>query len=95
MKILNILQNLFNKKSDKEENCKIEEVIPKFDKKYKIILHYLEDDSYFEKLDWVNKNSNGLVDMQVIQHTGQALCHIYYAFENEDDATFFRIKYGN
>jgi hypothetical protein len=45
-----------------------------------------------EMLNWVNDNSNGLVDMVIVEWAGDE--SIYVGFENEDDSIFFKIKYS-
>lgn len=96
MKILNIFRQLFKKEYNKEENCEIK-VIPVFDKKYKVILEYeFNYLQYYNRLDWVNENSNGSVEVKFSEIRSNPLYNrVYYAFENADDATFFKIKYGN
>ncbi len=46
-----------------------------------------------EMLNWVNDNSNGLVDMAVVLE-GPGMEAVYVGFENEDDSIFFKIKYS-
>jgi hypothetical protein len=75
--------------------------MPVFDKKYKIILQFKRDDRYLDMIEWVDKNSNGSVDMKrnfALDQLGPthlaAIQTIFIGFEKEDDATFFKIKYS-
>lgn len=86
------------KEPDKEEDIESFEITPEFDKKYKIILKFKSTDEYYDMLDWVNKNSNNSVDIKRTWNLNPSsnsvsIGNIFVAFENEDDATFFRIKY--
>lgn len=63
-----------------------------FDKKYKIIIKYNYGPNYTEMLDWVNKNSKGLVDIKFDSNITS--CTLYLAFEEIDDALIFKIKYS-
>jgi hypothetical protein len=45
-------------------------------------------------LEWVNANSNGSVEVKVVEITHTFPDTIYIGFENPDDATFFKIKYA-
>jgi hypothetical protein len=42
--------------------------------------------------EWVNKNSNGMVDIKVLMDNFGVTAYI--AFERYDDATFFKIKFS-
>jgi hypothetical protein len=68
-------------------------VIPAFDKKYKVVLCYNFDRSHWDRVEWVDKNSNGLVEVKFPDESVARI--VYFGFENEDDATFFKIKYGS
>jgi len=71
---------------------------PDFERKYKIIVRCDWPESYPEMIDWLDKNSSGLVsiksngtvDLNSLESRSQAL---YIGFENPDDALFFKIKY--
>lgn len=67
---------------------------PIFDKKYKIILKYDYTNRYIDMMDWVDKNSSGLVSTAVAEVTPDGVGEVYFAFENSDDALFFKIKYS-
>lgn len=60
---------------------------PKFDGKYKVVLSFASTYRDMEKINWVNKNSRNLVDIQFLEDTA------YIAFEDENDALLFEIKY--
>lgn len=62
-----------------------------FDKKYKVVVSIKSTPYYMEMLDWVNTNSTGSVDVW-FNDTGEGIV-IDVAFENTDDAIFFKIKY--
>jgi hypothetical protein len=75
-----------------------------FDKKYKIIIDRELDSYYVEILDWLNKNSNFSVDVKIYiaeKYNGEWIYSssttgkttMFIAFENEDDALFFKIRY--
>lgn len=76
-----------------------------FDSKYKTIIAINIGIDYIEILDWINKNSKGLVHIQI--HTAEKLgdewikseAHIakkmaFIGFQNSDDALYFKIKYS-
>ena len=65
--------------------------MPLFDKKYKTIIHCAYDESYIEKVDWLNLNSKGAVDVKIL--TTSPPPKMFIAFEDESDALIFRIKY--
>lgn len=74
---------------------------PNFHERYKIVITCELKPNYFEMIEWVNNISIGLATFAFGLTTkyktdvfGKANT-IYFAFENEDDATFFKIKYGN
>lgn len=84
-------------------------MIPKFEPKFKVIVKLGFPDNYAEILDWINNNSDGSVEVQLVKKDGtkvdsfipwytpaglQASYFMFVAFENEDDATFFKIKYS-
>lgn len=75
--------------------------------KYKTIVKFAYSDNYTEILDWVNNNTNGDVKVETsIVPVGdlsapwyspaglQRPQSVHMGFENEDDATFFKIKYS-
>lgn len=67
-----------------------------FDKKYKIVLKIQGRENQYEILQWLETNSVGLVDIKSSNEHQMLTTRydtMYYAFENEDDATFFKIKY--
>lgn len=63
-----------------------------FDKKYKTIVSVKSSLAYLEMLDWVNKNSHGSVDAWFNDTPTGVIIDI--AFENQDDALIFKIKYS-
>ena len=63
-----------------------------FDKKYTTVVSVRAPFSYLEMLDWVNKNSHGSVDAS-FNDTPDGMV-IDLAFENQDDALIFKIKYS-
>jgi hypothetical protein len=66
---------------------------PKFDKKYKIIFELRGyAPRYYELIDWIDGNTNGSADIKVRGYSADD--PIYVAFEDESDATFFKIKYS-
>lgn len=70
---------------------------PVFDKKYKIILECKYDERAYDMLEWVNKFSNGAVDVKnKVKSTEPQTIQLmaYFAFEDLDDALIFRIKYS-
>jgi hypothetical protein len=42
-------------------------------------------------MDWLNNNSNGSVDIKIIEGQGYTM---YVGFTDESDALFFKIKYS-
>jgi Ni,Fe-hydrogenase III component G len=62
---------------------------PKFDKKYKVVVKSKYSHDFFEKLEWAQVNSHGSVDVGRSEDNEW----IYFAFEESDDALFFKIKY--
>lgn len=60
-----------------------------FGDKYKVVFK-LEGHTHrhYEMLEWVNNNTVGSADVRFIDSS------VYFAFENESDATFFKIKYS-
>lgn len=77
------------------ENC--------FKQPYKILIDKDITPEYVTLLDWVNKNSIGTVQVKllrtqkvnekwVLSPVGHDVA--FFAFDNEDDALMFRIKYG-
>jgi hypothetical protein len=66
---------------------------PEFDKKYKVVIRCKYDDDYIEKVNWVHKNSKDLVKIQVTGNSFE-MTDIFFAFENQDDALVFKIKYS-
>jgi len=73
-----------------------EDLIPVFDKKYKFIIRLDSNLRFqlFQLADWLNLNSTGAVDIKSHINSENYLESIYLAFENYDDATFFKIKYS-
>jgi hypothetical protein len=76
--------------------------VPVFDKKYKTIVVIDSNVGmvrYTEIMQWLQENAAGNVSVQVTSNTGsycdpsEDYFRTYYAFENSDDALFFRIKY--
>jgi hypothetical protein len=63
-----------------------------FDKKYKTIVSVKSSLAYVEMLDWVNKNSHGSVDVWFNDTPNGVIIDL--AFENQDDALIFKIKYS-
>lgn len=81
-----------------------------FDSKYTTILKLKNDEYISEKIEWLNNNSIGSIEIK----TGIAFTNpedsslpwyapaglqrntliIYIGFEKDDDATFFKIKYS-
>jgi len=70
-------------------------LVPTFHKKYKSIIQYhsRSDIEFYSAVDWVNNNTSGSVDIKRQISGNRAV--LYIGFENSDDATFFKIKYGN
>jgi hypothetical protein len=66
---------------------------PVFDKKYKIVIKCKFTDEYFKMVDWVNENSQGLVDIRFNAATNE-IDTVFVAFEDLDDALVFKIKYS-
>jgi hypothetical protein len=66
---------------------------PKFDKKYKTIIQLDYDHDYLDVMDWINIHSKDSVDVEVITSGFDVIC-VFFAFENEDDALVFKIKYS-
>jgi hypothetical protein len=64
---------------------------PEFDKKYKVIVKYKYHSEYISIMDWLNNNSNGSVDIKIIEGQGYTM---YVGFTDESDALFFKIKYS-
>lgn len=58
------------------------------DPKYKFIVEKPFDERYYEMLEWVNKNSKKGVSINLIDTS------LLLAFEHEDDALLFKIKYS-
>lgn len=65
-------------------------VIPKFDKKYQVVVEYHIEQEYVSILDWLNTHSSGSVDIKITEGRGYKM---YVAFENPDDALIFKIKF--
>lgn len=65
--------------------------MPLFDEKYKTIINCTYDSSYMEKIEWLNLNSKGSVDVKVLTSTPPP--KMFIAFEDESDALIFKIKY--
>jgi len=65
------------------------EISHSFNQKYKIILKCDITPTYMEKIDWINLNSKGSVDIRFTDSTFDI------AFENTDDAIIFKIKFSS
>ena len=66
---------------------------PKFDKKYKVVVEYNSGQFEYDDdmITWLDQNSSGSVDIQY-----SAICRRHYvAFENTDDALFFKIRFSS
>lgn len=84
------LLNIFRNK--KSEEVKIEDnEMPLFDKKFKIVLKCNYDHSYMEKVEWLNSNSKGAVDVKILATSLPP--KMFIAFEDDSDALIFKIKY--
>lgn len=85
------LLSMFRKKHSMES---LIEEKPKhvFDRKYKTIVSVKSKITYVEMLDWVNKNSNGSVDVWFNDTPDGVIIDV--AFEDPDDALIFKIKYS-
>ncbi len=68
---------------------------PEFDKKYKTIIKCRYTNQYTEMVDWVDKNSKEYVDVKITKMPGEDFTSAFFAFVDEDDAIFFKIKYTN
>lgn len=62
-----------------------------FKEKYDTIIKWKYDETYPEKLDWLNKNSAGTVEVTVLL-TQPPLA--VAGFKDTDDALVFKIKFG-
>lgn len=99
--ITNLIEKLFRKKPVEPVEAKASSM---FDRKYKTVLKFTKTTEYSSMIDWVDKNSTGLVSIRQVSatlkidpSTGgflQINSTVYVGFENEDDAIFFRIKYS-
>ena len=77
-----------------------------FDKKYKTIICRKLSDNDQEIIEWINKNSNGMVSVRVLSgrsvsdgigwypHPVGPITRMCLGFEDPDDALFFKIKYS-
>lgn len=65
---------------------------PVFDSKFKIIIKQLYKSDWLQMVEWVNSNSNGLVEIKF--NNGYGSEAIYIGFVDPDDALFFKIKYS-
>jgi hypothetical protein len=65
---------------------------PIFDKKFKMVVRRNYSPGWVDMLEWVNSNSNGLVEIKFNNTYGQEA--IFVGFEDPDDALFFKIKYS-
>ena len=65
---------------------------PIFDKKYKVVVKRLYTPGFLDMIEWVNLNSNGLVEVKF--NNGYGSEAIYIGFVDSDDALFFKIKYS-
>lgn len=68
-------------------NCDRNDIDPK----YKFIVEKSFDERYYEMLEWVNKNSKKGVSILLVDKKDTSLL---LAFEDEDDALLFKIKYS-
>ncbi len=66
---------------------------PIFDKKYKVVVKRLYTPGFLDMIEWVNLNSNGLVEVKF--NNGYGSEAIYIGFVDSDDALFFKIKYSS
>ena len=66
---------------------------PIFDSKFKIIIKQLYKSDWLQMVEWVNSNSNGLVEVKF--NNGYGSEAIYIGFVDSDDALFFKIKYSS
>lgn len=75
------------------------------DPRCKIIVPMSKGPNYIEVIEWLNKNSNMLVDVKILEvqryknmwiksepYIDNSV--IFIGFENSDDALFFKIKYS-
>lgn len=60
---------------------------PTFDDKFIEIIIFPIDDRYYEMMSWINNNSSESVDIKI----NETDCYI--AFQNFDDALYFKIRY--
>ena len=65
---------------------------PVFDSKFKIVIKRTYNPGWVQMLEWVNSNSNGLVEVKF--NNGYGSEAIYIGFVDSDDALFFKIKYS-
>lgn len=80
------IRNLFKK--DPVVEVASTEVIPTFDKKFKIVLSCNHPDNYAEMLFWVDSHTKGLVSIRSHEKS-----KLYIGFEDSDDALIFKIKF--
>lgn len=85
--------NLFRKSKTSQELPK-QTVSPTvcFDSNYTSVIAMDYVHGYYDILDWVNQNSAGSVDVKFENSYGQE--KIYIAFEREQDALLFKIRFS-
>lgn len=101
MSFIDQLINFFKKEIVSTNKPK--ELLPMFDKRFKIIVKCEYNEYYYEMLNWINNNSNGMVEIKLsttpynmeyaVPPNIPWTKEVFVAFENTDDATFFKIKY--
>jgi hypothetical protein len=69
----------------------VDEDMTIFDEKFKTILKCNYDTSHMEKVNWLNENSVGAVDIKLFFLHSPPIMAV--GFENESDALIFKIKY--
>lgn len=87
------MANLMASWNISHSNNTVQDVLekPVFDKKYKTIINCQYDDEYMEKINWINLNSKGSVDVKILTSTPPP--KMFIAFEDDADALIFKIKY--
>lgn len=69
----------------------VEKEVAIFDKKFSTIVKCHYDATHAEKIDWLNENSAGAVDVKLFFLHSPPLMAV--GFENEADALIFKIRY--
>lgn len=102
------ISKLFNKNTEEiaEEytDIPIKYVSELFDQKYEIIVGKKMDIHFIETINWVNENSKRPVDVKflhskkvgndwLLQHELNSDLYVFFAFQDVDDALYFKIKY--